>query len=190
MSATIGTSVSLLIWSATPRETSPLARHGSLGTLDFKLFEHHSILPAAQIFNHGAGSEKTTGAVRVYAEIPRWLVEEKFRRDNTNLVQDLQSAIEARQKLESQQAENKAVQKEFNGLADDADIYRLVGPVLLKQDKSEAKSTVDGRLDFIGKEITRTEARIKDIQQNSERSRVDLMQVQQKIQMAQGQATG
>ena len=83
------------------------------------------------------------------------------------------------------------MQKEFKGLAEDADIYRLVGPVLLKQDKFEAKSTVDGRLEFIGNEITRTEARIKEIQQNSEKKRVDLIQLQQKMQMAaQGQAQG
>jgi len=103
----------------------------------------------------------------------------------------MQSAVEARQRLESQQAENRAVQKEFKSLADDADIYRLVGPVLLKQDKSEANSTVDGRLDFIGKEITRTETRIQDIQQGSEKKRMDLMQLQQKMQVAaQGQANG
>ena len=83
------------------------------------------------------------------------------------------------------------MQKEFKGLAEDADIYRLVGPVLLKQDKFEANSTVDGRLEFIGNEITRTEARIKEIQQNSEKKRVDLIQLQQKMQMAtQGQAQG
>lgn len=106
---------------------------------------------------------------------------------HTDIFTDLQSAVEARQRLESQQAENQAVQKEFKNLAEDADIYRLVGPVLLKQDKSEAKSTVDGRLDFIGKEMERTESRIKDLQQNSEKKRMDLIQLQQKLQMvAQG----
>lgn len=102
---------------------------------------------------------------------------------------DLQTSVDARQRLEAQQAENKAVQKEFNGLDDEADIYRLVGPVLLKQDKSEAKSTVDGRLDFIGKEIARTEARIKELQQGSEKKRGDTFQLQQKIQAA-AQASG
>ncbi|KAK5937653.1 Prefoldin subunit 6 [Knufia obscura] len=104
---------------------------------------------------------------------------------------DLQSAVEARQRLESQQAENKAVQKEFKTLGEDGDIYRLVGPVLLKQDKAEANSTVDGRLEFIGKEINRTEARIKEIQQGSEKKRMDLMQLQQKMQLsAQEQGNG
>ena len=38
-------------------------------------------------------------------------------------------------------------------MADDANIYKLVGPVLLKQDTAEAKTTVDGRLEFIEKEM-------------------------------------
>ncbi|KAK4944131.1 Prefoldin subunit 6 [Elasticomyces elasticus] len=100
------------------------------------------------------------------------------------LQDDLQGAVEARQKLEAQQQENKAVQKEFTSLVDDAGIYKLVGPVLLKQDKTEAVSAVEGRLDFIGKEITRTEARIKELQESSEKKRVDLLQLQQKLQMA------
>ncbi|KIW27855.1 uncharacterized protein PV07_07556 [Cladophialophora immunda] len=97
---------------------------------------------------------------------------------------DLQTAVEARQKLEAQQQENKAVQKEFASLPDDAGIYKLVGPVLLKQDKTEAVNAVDGRLDFITKEITRREARIKELQEGSEKKRVELMQLQQRIQIA------
>jgi prefoldin beta subunit len=54
----------------------------------------------------------------------------------------------------------------------------------LKQDKTEATSAVDGRLEFIGKEITRTETRIKDLQENSEKKRMELMQLQQKLQLA------
>lgn len=38
-------------------------------------------------------------------------------------------------------------------MSDEASIYKLVGPVLLKQDTSEAKSTVEGRLEFIDKEM-------------------------------------
>jgi prefoldin beta subunit len=38
-------------------------------------------------------------------------------------------------------------------LKDGEEIYKLVGPVLLKQDKIEADSTVKGRLDFISKEM-------------------------------------
>lgn len=45
------------------------------------------------------------------------------------------------------------MQSEFASLDDDANIYKLIGPVLLKQDRSEAIRTVDGRLEFIEKEM-------------------------------------
>ncbi len=77
----------------------------------------------------------------------------------------------SRQKLEAQKQENLGVQKvgkstlgphprvsltrtqEFGKLKDDESIYKMVGPVLLKQDKSEAESTVNGRLEFITTEM-------------------------------------
>lgn len=43
--------------------------------------------------------------------------------------------------------------QEFGKLKDDETIYKLIGPVLLQQDKAEADSTVNGRLEFIGKEM-------------------------------------
>ncbi|KAL2441923.1 hypothetical protein ABEF95_016877 [Exophiala dermatitidis] len=103
---------------------------------------------------------------------------------------DLQTAIEARQKLEAQQQENKSVQKEFASLTDESGIYKLVGPVLLKQAKSEAVSAVEGRLEFIGKEISRIETRIKELQEGSEKKRVELLQLQQKLQMAAQEQAG
>jgi len=94
------------------------------------------------------------------------------------LQQELQNSVQARQKLESQQQENKGVQKEFAGLKDDANIYKLVGPVLLKQDKSEAVLAVDGRLEFIEKEIKRVEKQIADIQEKSDKKRMEIIQIQ------------
>jgi prefoldin beta subunit len=43
--------------------------------------------------------------------------------------------------------------QEFERLQEGEGIYKLVGPVLLKQDKVEAESTVKGRLEFISKEL-------------------------------------
>ncbi|KAK0308904.1 Prefoldin subunit 6 [Friedmanniomyces endolithicus] len=74
------------------------------------------------------------------------------------------------------------LEQEFAGLADDAVIYKLVGPVLLKQDTSEAKSTVDGRLDYIEKEIKRVETNIKDVQVRSEGKKTEIMQMQSQMQ--------
>jgi prefoldin beta subunit len=46
-----------------------------------------------------------------------------------------------------------AVSQEFAELDDDAKIYKLVGPVLLKQDRAEAVMNVDKRLEFIQSEM-------------------------------------
>ena len=104
----------------------------------------------------------------------------------------MQSAIEARQKLESQQAENKAVQKEFKTLSTDSNIYKLVGPVLLKQDRDDAGRTVDGRLEYIEKEIKRVEGTIREKQEKSEKMRNELVALQPLIQVEQqgGAETG
>jgi prefoldin beta subunit len=87
---------------------------------------------------------------------------------------ELENTIEARQKLESQQQENQGVQKEFASLDPDATIYKLIGPMLLKQERREAILAVDSRLEFIEKEIKRIESQITDIQSKSEKKRAEL----------------
>jgi prefoldin beta subunit len=98
---------------------------------------------------------------------------------------ELSTAVEARQRLESQQQENTNVKNEFDLLADDATIYKQIGPVLLKQEKAEALMGVNGRLEFIENEIKRFETQIKGIQDKSEKTRVEIMQIQQAAQQAQ-----
>ncbi|BDD60016.1 hypothetical protein MAP00_005183 [Monascus purpureus] len=95
---------------------------------------------------------------------------------------ELEGLIEARQKLEAQQQENKGVQGEFAALDEDANIYKLVGPVLLKQDKSEATMAVNGRLEFIEKEIKRIEGQIKETEEKSDKQRAEIVQFQTQIQ--------
>ena len=64
--------------------------------------------------------------------------------------------------------------QEFDILDDDATIYKQIGPVLLKQDKTEALMSVNGRLEFIEKEIRRVETQIKGIQERSEKVKVEV----------------
>jgi len=47
----------------------------------------------------------------------------------------------------------KGSSQEFDILDDDANIYKQIGPVLLKQDKTEAVMSVNGRLEFIDKQM-------------------------------------
>lgn len=102
----------------------------------------------------------------------------------TKLQNDLQEVVQSRQKLEAQKQENLGVQKEFAKLQDDETIYKLIGPVLLKQDRTDAESTVNGRLEFITKEIARLETQIKEIQVKIERKKGDIIQVQTAAQAA------
>ncbi|XXH02054.1 Prefoldin subunit 6 [Hypoxylon texense] len=106
--------------------------------------------------------------------------------DYTKLQQELQAAVQSQQKLEAQGQENTNVQKEFERLKDGESIYKLVGPVLLKQDKVEAESTVNGRLEFIGKELERTENQIKEIQDKLEKKKGEIIQAQAGLQAGGG----
>lgn len=84
---------------------------------------------------------------------------------------DLQKFTASRMQLDTQVNENKTVKevncspkkptffnnimyimKELDMLEDGAVVYKLVGPVLVKQEVSEAKLTVEKRLDYITKE--------------------------------------
>ncbi|KAH7043781.1 Prefoldin [Macrophomina phaseolina] len=105
--------------------------------------------------------------------------------DFQKLQTELQTIVEARQKLESQQQENKGVQQEFENVGDDANIYKLVGPVLLKQDKSEAVLAVSGRLEFIEKEIKRIEGQINEVQERSEKKKIEIITLQTELQQLQ-----
>ena len=57
----------------------------------------------------------------------------------------------------AKKAENEAVMAEFKMLDDDAKVYKLVGPVLAKQDLTDCRSNVQKRIEFIEKEVARLE---------------------------------
>ncbi|KAG0039917.1 hypothetical protein BGZ82_006174 [Podila clonocystis] len=100
---------------------------------------------------------------------------------------DYSKAVESRQRLDSQLQENKIVQEEFALLKGDANIYKLIGPVLVKQEKPEAVTNVDKRIDFIQAEIDRVEKQLKELQEKTEKKRLELVQTQTMLQQAVGQ---
>ncbi|KAF5323576.1 hypothetical protein D9611_005793 [Ephemerocybe angulata] len=106
--------------------------------------------------------------------------------DISGELQKLQSlaskAIEARERLDAQLSENELVKKEFADLTEDNTVYKLLGPVLVKQDQAEAKSTVNTRLDFIRSEIKRVETQIKDLDSQMDKKKDELGSVQTAIQ--------
>ncbi|CAO3607137.1 unnamed protein product [Mucor hiemalis] len=98
------------------------------------------------------------------------------------LQKELSQVIENRQRLESQQQENELVNTEFQHLDGDSSIYKLIGPVLVKQDKSEAATNVKNRLELISNEIKRVETQLNELTQKSESKKNEIAQLQMQYQ--------
>jgi hypothetical protein len=82
--------------------------------------------------------------------------------------------------------------QEFAQLTSGNTVYKLIGPVLVKQDQAEAKSNVNTRLDFIRSEMSgfspnstsselinkpcsqRVEGQIKDVEQKQEKKKAEV----------------
>lgn len=61
----------------------------------------------------------------------------------------------------------------------DAVIYKLVGPILAKQDVQEAKTNVNKRVEFIEKEIKRMDALETDFQGKVSDRRGNIIRMQE-----------
>jgi len=84
---------------------------------------------------------------------------EKFRA----LQKDLQKCLGSAQQLEAQLKENEVVKEELSLVKDDSNVYKLIGPVLVKQDLVEARSNVDKRLQYIEGEVKRNDSTLTDL---------------------------
>lgn len=98
------------------------------------------------------------------------------------LQKDIQKLVTGRQQLDAQYNENKIVKDELDVLEAGANVYKLTGPVLVKQDLAEAKLNVQKRLDYIQGELKRHEKSIKDLQSKQEFQRETLAKLQQQYQ--------
>ncbi|KAL8213585.1 UNVERIFIED_CONTAM: hypothetical protein K2H54_066926 [Gekko kuhli] len=101
------------------------------------------------------------------------------------LQKDLSKCMTSRQKLEAQLTENNIVKEELDLLDSSNSVYKLIGPVLVKQDTEEAKATVGKRLDYIAGEIKRYEAQMQEYEKKSEQQREGLARLQQEFQKTQ-----
>lgn len=100
----------------------------------------------------------------------------------SQLQKNLQELMQTRTKLETQFQENKIVKEEFDTLEDDAKVYKLMRPVLLSQDKSEAEDNVNKRLEFITAEIEKVEKNMKSMQVELQTKRAQFAQAQAQAQ--------
>ncbi|XP_038221731.1 prefoldin subunit 6 [Zerene cesonia] len=80
------------------------------------------------------------------------------------LQKEYHKAVAQKQQLDSQLNENKAVKEELILLKKDSEVYKLIGPVLVKQDLEEARQNVAKRMEYISKEIKRTDGNISALE--------------------------
>ena len=70
-----------------------------------------------------------------------------------HIYKEYQTVIASRQQLDSQLTENNGVRDELNILESDTNVFKLIGPVLVKQDLEEARQNVNKRIDYITGEM-------------------------------------
>nr|SVE89680.1 EOG090X0MQF [Daphnia sinensis]SVE90307.1 EOG090X0MQF [Daphnia sinensis]SVE92187.1 EOG090X0MQF [Daphnia sinensis] len=109
---------------------------------------------------------------------------EKFKA----IQKEYQTVISSRQQLDSQLTENNGVKEELSLLESDANVFKLIGPVLVKQDLEEARQNVNKRIDYITAETKRLEKTIEDLDKKQDTQREALGKLQQQLQQAQVKA--
>ncbi|PQM40326.1 prefoldin subunit 6 [Prunus yedoensis var. nudiflora] len=69
------------------------------------------------------------------------------------------------EKYTIQLGENELVLKELDLLSEDANVFKLIGPVLVKQDLAEARANVRKRIEYISAELKRLDATLQDLEE-------------------------
>jgi prefoldin beta subunit len=94
----------------------------------------------------------------------------------------LQGHHETLRLLTSQKSENESVKAEFDKLEPEANVWKLTGPLMVKQDTDEANANVVKRIEFITSELEKAESNIKKCEEEFETKRQELVQIQSQLQ--------
>ena len=94
-----------------------------------------------------------------------------------NVRNDLQTVL-------GQLTENEMVQKELELVDSSSNVYKMVGPVLIKNSLEDAKDTVSKRLEFITAERDRLEAKSKELETKGGEIANKVQQLQAALQQA------
>uniref|UniRef100_A0A2P2I101 Probable prefoldin subunit 6 n=1 Tax=Hirondellea gigas TaxID=1518452 RepID=A0A2P2I101_9CRUS len=95
---------------------------------------------------------------------------------------DLSKTDSRRSHLDSQLNENKMVKAEMDVLEENDVVYKLIGPALIRQDLTEAKCSVDKRIEYISNEITRHDSALEKLTTEQDSKRDSLVKLQQQLQ--------
>lgn len=90
-----------------------------------------------------------------------------------------------RQQLDGQLNENSIVKEELALLKPSGEVYKMVGPILLRQDHTEAKKNIDKRMSYIKNELQRIDGRIHTLEGTQEKYLESLTKLEQQFQAQQ-----
>ncbi|XP_027108228.1 prefoldin subunit 6 [Coffea eugenioides] len=102
--------------------------------------------------------------------------------DLSKLQKDIAKNHQVRKKYTIQLGENELVLKELELLNEDANVFKLIGPVLVKQDLAEARANVRKRIDYISAELKRLDATLQDLEDKQKSKQETVFKLQQKVQ--------
>jgi prefoldin beta subunit len=103
----------------------------------------------------------------------------------SKIQKDISKNHQVRKQYIVQLGENELVLKELDLLKEDANVYKLIGPVLVKQDLAEARANVNKRIEYISAELKRLDGILRDFENKQNSKKESIMKLQQKIQGAQ-----
>mmetsp|Transcript_17115 Transcript_17115/g.19472 ORF Transcript_17115/g.19472 Transcript_17115/m.19472 type:complete len:130 (+) Transcript_17115:123-512(+) len=101
---------------------------------------------------------------------------------------DLKKLAQSQETYFAQLNENKMVKEELDLLEDDAEIFKSVGPVLVKMELSDAKASVKQRIDRFNTELDKVQESMKDTAAKQDKRRQEIQTYQQELQQQQQQA--
>ncbi|XP_038986263.1 prefoldin subunit 6-like isoform X5 [Phoenix dactylifera] len=98
---------------------------------------------------------------------------------------DIAKNHQVRKQYTIQLGENELVLKELELLNENANVYKLIGPVLVKQDLAEANANVRKRIEYISAELKRLDGTLQDLEDKQNNKKDSILKLQQKIQTLQ-----
>ncbi|XP_011882361.1 PREDICTED: prefoldin subunit 6 [Vollenhovia emeryi] len=119
-------------------------------------------------------------------------VQKKLQNEADTLRQfqkEYNKALSQRQQLDGQLNENIMVKKELDLLKEENDVFKLIGPVLVKQELCMAKGNVDKRMSYIKSELKRVDDQMSTLDKKMDSQRGVIDKLQQAFQQAQIKAS-
>ncbi|XP_073279998.1 prefoldin subunit 6-like isoform X2 [Primulina huaijiensis] len=105
--------------------------------------------------------------------------------DLNKFQKDIAKNHQIRKKYTIQLGENELVLKELDLLTAEGNVYKLIGPVLVKQDLAEANANVRKRIEYISAELKRFDSTLQDLEEKQNSKKDAIFKVQQKLQSLQ-----